>query len=94
VHGIGWGARFSRIIMPLARSGILAAMLLTFITTMRVLDVVVLLVTPRTTMMTALIFRYQSQEFIQHAYAIMLLIVAIVVSGHAVLNRLGGKVEL
>jgi iron(III) transport system permease protein len=94
VHGIGWGRRFSRIIMPLTKSGILSAMLLTFITTMRVLDVVVLLVTPKTTLMTALIFRYQSQEFIQHAYAIMLLIVFIVVAGHTVLNRLGGKVEL
>jgi iron(III) transport system permease protein len=94
VHGIGWGRRFARIIMPLTKAGILSAMLLTFITTMRVLDVVVLLVTPKTTLMTSLIFRYQSQEFIQHAYAIMLLIVFTVIAGHAILNRLGGRVEL
>ncbi len=94
VHGIGWGTRFTRIIVPLARAGILSAMLLTFITTMRVLDVVVLLVTPRTTLMTSIIFRYQSQDFIQHAYAIMLVIVFLVITGHTVLNRLGGKVEL
>ena len=94
IHGIGWGRRFAKIVMPLARSGIMSAMLLTFITTMRALDVVVLLVTPKTTLMTSLIFRYQSQDFTQHAYAIMLVIVAIVLAGQGILNRLGGKMEL
>lgn len=94
IHNIGWGVRFTRIVMPLTKSGILSAMLLTFITTMRVLDVVVLLVTPKTTLMTSIIFRYQNQEFIQHAYAIMLIIVFIIVGGHLILNRLGGKIEL
>ena len=94
IHGIGWATRFSRIIMPLTKFGILSAMLLTFITTMRVLDVVVLLVTPKTTLMTSLIFRYQSQEFVQHAYAVMLVIVAIILGGQLILNRWGGKLEL
>ncbi len=94
VHGIRWATRFTRIVMPLTKSGILSAMLLTFITTMRVLDVVVLLVTPKTTLMTSIIFRYQSQDFIQHAYAIMLVIVLIVIGGHVVLNRVGGRIEL
>jgi iron(III) transport system permease protein len=61
---------------------------------MRVLDVVVLLVTPKTTLMTSIIFRYQTQGYIQHAYAIMIVIVSIVLTGHVVLNRLGGKIEL
>ena len=94
IHGIGWTARFARIIMPLTKFGALSAMLLTFITTMRVLDVVVLLVTPKTTLMTSIIFRYQSQDFTQHAYAVMLVIVFIVIAGHTILNRLGGKIEL
>ena len=94
IHGIGWGARFIRIIMPLTKSGIFSAILLTFITTMRVLDVVVLLVTPKTTLMTSIIFRYQSQEFTQHAYAIMLVIVFIVLACQTIMNRFGGKVEL
>lgn len=94
VHGIGWAERFARIVMPLTKFGILSAMLLTFITTMRVLDVVVLLVTPKTTLMTSIIFRYQSQDFTQHAYAVMLVIVFIVLAGHTILNRLGGRIEL
>jgi iron(III) transport system permease protein len=94
LHGIGWVSRFVRIVMPLTKFGILSAVLLTFITTMRVLDVVVLLVTPKTTLMTSIIFRYQSQDFTQHAYAVMLVIVFIVIAGHTILNRLGGKIEL
>ncbi len=94
VHNIGWRKRFTRIVMPLSKSGILSAMLLTFITTMRALDIIVLLVTPKNPLMTSIIFRYQSQEFVQHAYALMLVIIFIVVSGHVILNRIGGKIEL
>lgn len=94
IHGIPWKMRFARIVMPLSKAGILSAMLLTFITTMRVLDVVVLLVTPKTTLMTSIIFRYQTQDFTQHAYAIMLIIVGIILTAHYYLHRLGGKIEL
>jgi len=94
IHGIGWMRRFTGIVMPLARSGILSAVLLTFITTMRALDVVVLLVTPKTVLMTSMIFRYQSQDFTQHAYAVMLVIVFLVLACQGILNRLGGKMEL
>jgi len=94
VHNIGWIARFRKIVFPLAKSGILSAMLLTFITTMRVLDLVILLVTPKTTLMTSIIFRYRAQDFTQHASGVTLLIVLIVLIGHFILKKLGGKVEL
>jgi iron(III) transport system permease protein len=58
------------------------------------LDIIVLLVTPRTRTMTSIIFRYQTQGFIQHAYAIMLIIIVITLTGHFLLRRLGGRVEL
>lgn len=49
-----------------------------------------LLVTPKTTLMTSIIFRYQTQDFTQHAYAIMLTIVGnkeFVVKGSAEEHR-------
>ncbi len=94
VHGIGWGTRFRKIIFPLAKSGVLSAMLLNFITTMRTLDLVILLVTPKTTLMTSVIFRYSEQGFVQHAYGVMIMIIFIVISGHLILSKIGGKVEL
>lgn len=94
VHGIGWGTRFRKIIFPLAKGGVLSAMLLNFITTMRTLDLVILLVTPNTTLMTSVIFRYSQQGFVQHSYGVMILIIFIVISGHLILSKIGGKVEL
>jgi len=94
VHGIGWWTRFGRIIFPLAKNGVLSGMLLNFITTMRTLDLVILLVTPKTTLLTSILYRYQSQEFVQHAYGIMMLIIMIVISGHLLINKVGGKLEL
>lgn len=93
IQNAGWLRRFTRIIIPLAKGGFLSAVLLTLITTMRVLDLIVLLVTPQTRTMTSIIFRYQQQGFTQHAYGIMLLIVVITLTGHFVIRRLGGKIE-
>jgi len=93
LHGARWGKRFVRIILPLAKSGFMSAVLLTLITTMRVLDLIVLLVTPHTRTMTSIIFRFQQQGFTQHAYGIMLLIVVITLFGHFLIRRLGGRIE-
>ena len=94
VHRIGWGTRFAKIIFPLAKSGVLSAMLLNFITTMRTLDLVILLVTPKTTLMTSVIFRYAEQGFVQHSYGIMVIIIFMVITGHLLLSKIGGKIEL
>ncbi|MBC7221270.1 iron ABC transporter permease [Candidatus Bipolaricaulota bacterium] len=93
LHGARWGRRFVRILAPLAKSGFLSAVLLTLITTMRTLDLIVLLVTPQTRTMTSILFRFQQQSFTQHAYGIMLLIVIITLIGHFAVRRLGGKIE-
>ncbi len=69
-------------------------MLLNFITTMRTLDLVVLLVTPRTTLMPSVIFRYSEQGFVQHADGVTVMIIFIVIFGHLLLSKLGAKVEL
>ena len=93
IQNAGWLRRFARIIVPLAKGGFLSAVLLTLITTMRVLDLIVLLVTPQTRTMTSIIFRYQQQGFTQHAYGIMLLIVVITLVGHFAVRRLGGEIK-
>jgi len=93
LHGARWPKRFYRIILPLTKSGFLSAFILTFITTMRALDEIALLVTPQTRTMTSIIFRFQQQSFTQHAYAITVLIVAITLIGNYLARRLGGKVS-
>lgn len=94
VHGIGWGTRFRKIILPLAKAGVFSAMLLNFITIMRTLDLVVLLTTPKTNLMTSVLWRYSEQGFVQHADAIMIITVSIIITGHLILNKAGGRVQL
>jgi len=77
LHGARWGERFFRIILPLTKSGFLSAFVLTFITAMRALDEIALLVTLQTRAMTFIIFRFQQQSFTQHTYGITVLIVSI-----------------
>lgn len=94
LHGAHWLKRFFRIILPLTKSGFLSAFILTFITAMRALDEIALLVTPQTRTMTSIIFRFQQQGFTQHAYGITVLIVAITLIGNFLARRLGGRVSL
>lgn len=93
LHGARWPKRFLRIILPLTKGGFLSAFILTFITAMRALDEIALLVTPQTRTMTSIIFRFQQQGFTQHAYGITVLIVAITLLGNYVARRLGGRVS-
>lgn len=91
LHGAHWAKRFFRIILPLTKSGFLSAFILTFITTMRALDEIALLVTPQTRTMTSIIFRFQQQGFTQHAYGITVLIVIITLVCNYLARRLGGR---
>jgi iron(III) transport system permease protein len=93
LHGARWGKRFFRIILPLTKTGFLSAFVLTFITAMRALDEIALLVTPQTRTMTSIIFRFQQQSFTQHAYGITVLIVGITLFGNYLARRLGGRVS-
>jgi iron(III) transport system permease protein len=94
VHGIGWGTRFRKIILPLAKSGVFSAMLLNFITVMRTLDLVVLLTTPKTNLMTSIMYRYSEQGFVQHSNAIMMITIFIIIGGQLILTKAGGKIQL
>ncbi|MCQ2006308.1 ABC transporter permease [Rhizobium sp. NRK18] len=87
VQGIGWFTRMRRIIVPLASSGLVSGMLLTFIGTMRELSLIVLLVTPSTAVLASVIYSYQTDDVPQLIGAATLLLVALVV-GCNVLFRL------
>jgi iron(III) transport system permease protein len=89
--GAGWFRRFGRIMMPLTIRGAMAGFLLVFITTMRELSLIILLVTPKTRTLTTMTFRYQEQGYTQFSNAITLLIAFIVLVGLWISRRLGAK---
>ncbi len=90
VQGIGWFRRMTRIIIPMSTSGLMAGMLLTFITAMRELSLIILLVTPSTMVMTTVIFAYQEQDAAQHANGVTLILVLIIIFANILVRRLFG----
>ncbi|HCQ67339.1 MAG TPA: ABC transporter permease [Rhodobacteraceae bacterium] len=80
VQGIGWFRRMFRIIVPLSMSGLVSGMLLTFITAMRELSLIILLLTPGNMVLTGLIFGYQEQDMAQHSSAVTLMLVLIIIT--------------
>ncbi|MBW1836879.1 MAG: iron ABC transporter permease [Deltaproteobacteria bacterium] len=89
--GASWFMRFRKIILPLSIHGALSGFILVFITVMRELSLIILLVTPSTRTLTTMTFRYQEQGYTQFSSAISVLIIIIVVAGELFSRKLGKK---
>ncbi|MFQ5925443.1 MAG: ABC transporter permease [Dehalococcoidia bacterium] len=89
LRGASWFKRMGKIIIPLGKSGLMAGIILSFISTMRTLSLVILLVTPKTRLLTSMTYRYVEQGFMQHANAIAVLIVVITLTGYFLATLLG-----
>ncbi|MEE9428464.1 MAG: iron ABC transporter permease [Paracoccaceae bacterium] len=91
VQGIGWFRRMFRIIVPLSMSGLVAGMLLTFITAMRELSLIILLIAPGNMVLTGVIFGYQEQDMSQHSGAVTLMLVLIIIVISVIVRVLSGR---
>jgi iron(III) transport system permease protein len=89
--GARWSTRFRKIILPLSIKGAISGFVLVFITVMRELSLIILLVTPETRTLTTMTFRYQEQGYSQFSSAISVLIIVIVVLGELLSRKLGRK---
>jgi iron(III) transport system permease protein len=90
VAGANVWQRFRRIIFPLTSSGFVSGFLLTFITTMRELSLIILLVTRDTQVLASLTMRYVENGRDQMANIIILILVAITVTGNVIIGRFRG----
>lgn len=88
IAGAGWGTRFRKIIFPLSIRGAMTGFILVFITVMRELALIILLITPETRTLTTMTFRYQEQGYVQFSSAISLLVVIIIFAGSFLANKL------
>lgn len=87
VAGAGVWQRFRRIIFPLTTSGFMSGFLLTFITTMRELSLIILLVTPTTQLLASQTMQYTENGDGQEANAVIIILITIVVVGNFVIGR-------
>ena len=90
-QGIGWLKRFRLIILPLSKSGFFSGMLLTFITSVRELSLVILLVTPKTELLTTMIFAYKTQEQTQHVNGVTLVLLFIIIVANVLIRLVSLK---
>ena len=91
IQGIPWFKRFRVILFPMAASGFFSGMILTFITAMRELSLLILLVTPSTRVLTTIIFAYEDQNQTQHANGVTLILLLIIVIANILVRRLFGN---
>jgi len=90
VSGANVFQRFRRIIFPLTSSGFVAGFLLTFITTMRELSLIILLVTPQTQVLASQTMFYTENGDAQMANAVILILIALVAVGYFIISRIRG----
>jgi len=90
VAGANVWQRFRRIIFPLTISGFVSGFLLTFITTMRELSLIILLVTRDTQLLASQTMKYVENGRDQMANIVILILVLITVTGNAIIGRFSG----
>lgn len=78
VHGAGFVTRLRRVLFPLSKNGIVSGFVLSFISTIKDLSLVVLLVTPGMMLLTTITLSYVETGLQQYADAIAVLMVFLV----------------
>jgi iron(III) transport system permease protein len=89
LRGASWVKRMKAIIIPLGKSGMMAGFILSLITSMRMLSLIILLVTPKTRLLTSITYRYVEQGFTQQANAIAVLIIIMTLTGYFIASGFG-----
>jgi iron(III) transport system permease protein len=82
--------RFRRIVFPLTSPGFVSGFLMTFITTMRELSLIILLVTPSTQVLASMTIRYLENDDTQMANAVIIILVGLVLIGNTIITRFRG----
>jgi len=90
VAGASVWQRFRRVIFPLTLSGFVSGFLLTFITTMRELSLIILLVTRDTQLLASLTMKYIEAGRDQMGNIVVMILVLITVFGNAIIGRFTG----
>jgi iron(III) transport system permease protein len=90
IAGANLWQRFRRIIFPLTSSGFVSGFLLTFITTMRELSLIILLVTPSTMVLATQTMRYKENGDDQMANAVIIILIVLVTVGNFLIGKFRG----
>ncbi len=90
IAGANVWQRFRRIIFPLTSAGFISGFLLTFITVMRELSLIILLVTRETQVLASQTMRYIEAGRDQMANIVVILLIIITITGNLIIGRFRG----
>lgn len=90
IKGAGFAARMMRIVFPLSKNGFISGFFLIFVAVMKELDLIVLLVSPKTQTLPYLTYYYMSGGMEQHANASAVLMFLIVFLSYWAANKIFG----
>jgi len=90
IAGANVWQRFRRVIFPLTSAGFVSGLLLTFITVMRELSLIILLVTRETQVLASQTMRYIEAGRDQMANIVVILLILITVTGNLIIGRFRG----
>ena len=93
IEGAGFFRRFVKIVFPLSKGGFISAFMLIFVSIMKELDLIILIMTPTTSTLPYLAFRYQNGNSPQASDCVAIVMFSIVFLVYAIAN-LSGKADL
>ena len=93
IEGAGFFRRFVKIVFPLSKGGFLSGFMLIFVSIMKELDLIILIMTPTTSTLPYLAFRYQNGNSPQASDCVAIVMFSIVFLVYAIAN-LSGKADL
>ncbi|MGX8714589.1 MAG: ABC transporter permease [Lachnospiraceae bacterium] len=89
IQGAGFFKRFMRIVFPLSKGGFISGFMLIFVSIMKELDLIVLLMTPKTSTLPYLAFQYQENNSPQASNCVAIVMFSIVFIVYAIANIFG-----
>ena len=93
IGGAGFFRRFVKIVFPLSKGGFISGFMLIFVSIMKELDLIILIMTPTTSTLPYLAFRYQNGNSPQASDCVAIVMFSIVFLVYAIAN-LSGKADL
>jgi len=89
LQGSSWLNNLRCIVLPLASSGVVSGMMVTFVSLMRSLALILLLITPSTRVLMTVAYRYAEDDITQLSNALVLLVTFIIIIGELIVWRVG-----
>ncbi|MDR3783723.1 MAG: iron ABC transporter permease [Dysosmobacter sp.] len=93
IEGAGFFRRFVKIVFPLSKGGFISGFMLIFVSIMKELDLIILIMTPTTSTLPYLAFRYQNGNSPQASDCVAIVMFSIVFLVYAIAH-LSGKADV